>query len=203
MPNLNSRKETYVIGTNSDVVSSANPNGDVGVSALASQTGFFVYSSFAYELWFKDQNGIWGMHKSIAYSGGNTFAWGTNQAFYIKTAQDSGSIKVFKREGAILVDNTPDDGNDEVDSLVVEDTTSLNLLDKSGQEISTVTVGSSDHSGLANLGWAASGHSGAAYSVVMFDANGDAVELSAPAEGQRADKVLKWVSDTELNWVAQ
>lgn len=203
MPNLNSRKEIYVIGTNSDVVGSANPNGDVGVSVLASQTGFFVYSSFAYELWFKDQNGIWGMYKSVAYSGGNTFAWGTNQAFYLKTSEASGDIKVFKREGAILVDNTPDDGNDEVDALVVEDTTSLNLLDKSGQEISTVTVGSSDHSGLTNLGWAASGHLGAAYSVVMFDANGDAVELSAPAEGERTDKVLKWVSDTELNWVAQ
>jgi hypothetical protein len=203
MPNLNSRKETYVIGTDTSVVSSANPNGDVGVSALSSQTGFFVYSSFAYELWFKDQNGIWGMHKAISASGGNTFAWGTNQAFYLKTAQDSGSIKVFKREGAILVDTTPDDGNEEADALVVEDTTSLALLDKSGQEISTVSVGSSDHSGLTNLGWAASGHSGAAYSVVMFDENGYAVELAAPAEGQRADKVLKWVSDTELNWVAQ
>jgi hypothetical protein len=203
MPNLNLRKETYVIGTDSSVVSSANPNGAVGIDSLSSQTGFFIYSSFAYELWFKDQNGIWGMYKSVASSGGNTFAWGTNQAFYIKTTQDSGSIKVFKREGAILIDNTPDDGNDEADALVVEDSTSLSLLDKSGQEISTVTVGSSDHSGLANLGWAASGHSGAAYSVVMFDENGAAVELSAPAEGQRADKVLKWVSDTELNWVAQ
>jgi len=203
MPNLSSRKEIYVIGTDSDIVSSANPNGDVGVSGLSSQTGFFVYSSFAYELWFKDQNGIWGMHKSISNSGGNTFAWGTNQAFYIKTAEASGNVKVFKREGAILVDNTPDDGNDEADALVIEDTTSLNLLDKSGQEISTVSVGSSDHSGLTNLGWDVCGHSGAAYSVVMFDANGDAVELSAPAEGERTDKVLKWVSDTELNWVAQ
>ena len=203
MPNLSSRKEIYTIGTDSDIISSANPNGDVGVSALASQTGFFVYSSFAYELWFKDQNGIWGMYKSVSTSGGNTFAWGTNQAFYLKTSEVSGNIKVFKRDGAILVDNTPNDGNDEVDSLVVEDATSLNLLDKSGQEISTVSVGSSDHADLTNLGWDVSGHSGAAYSVVMFDANGDAVELSAPAQGERTDKVLKWVSDTELNWVAQ
>lgn len=203
MPNLNSRKETYVIGSDASIISSANPNGDVGVSALSSQTGFFVYSPFAYELWFKDQNGIWGMHKSISASGGNTFAWGTNQAFYLKTDEVAGSIKVFKREGAILVDTTPNDDNEEADALVVQDTTSLALLDKTGQEISTVSVGSSDHSGLTNLDWSASGHSGAAYSVVMFDSNGDAVELSAPAEGQRTDKVLKWVSDTELNWVAQ
>lgn len=203
MPNLVSRKETYVIGSDVNIINSSSPSGDVGMSSSASQTGFFVYSSFAYELWFKDQNGIWGMYKSIASSGGNTFAWGTNQAFYIKTSEVSGQVSVFKREGAILIDNTPNDGNDEVDSLVIEDTTSLSLLDKSGQAISTVSVGSSDHSVLSNLGWAASGHSGAAYSVVMFDANGDAVELAPPAEGQRTDKVLKWVSDTEINWVAQ
>lgn len=203
MPNLNSRKETYVIGTDTSVISSANPNGAVGIDSLSAQTGFFVYSSFAYELWFKDQNGIWGMYKAISTSGGNTFAWGTNQAFYLKTSEGSGDIKVFKREGAILVDNTPGDDNDEVDSLVIEDATSLSLLDKSGQEISTVSVGSSDHSSLTNLGWAASGHSGAAYSVVMFDSNGAAVEVAAPAEGSRADKVLKWTSDTEIGWVAQ
>ena len=203
MPNLVSRKETYVIGTHSDIISSANPNGDVGVTKLESQTGFFVYSSIDYELWFKDQNGIWGMHKAFTVEGGNTFAWGTNQAFYLKTAEGSGSINVFKRTGAILVDSTPLDGNDDVDALVVEDATSMALLDKTGQEISTISVGASDHSGLSNLAWSDSGHSGAAFSVVMFDANGDAVELQAPAQGQRADKVLKWVSDTEINWVAQ
>jgi len=203
MPNLVSRKETYKIGTHSDIISSANPNGDVGVSALSSQTGFFVYSSIDYELWFKDQNGIWGMHKSFTGKGGNTFAWGTNQAFYIKTAEGSGSVNVFKRSGAILIDSTPQDGNDDADSLVVEDATSMALLDKTGQEISTISVGASDHSGLSNLAWSASGHSGAAFSVVMFDENGDAVEVQAPAQGQRIDKVLKWTSDTELGWVAQ
>jgi len=203
MPNLNSRKETYTIGAQTDIINSANPNGAIGVDSLSSQTGFFIYSSFAYELWFKDQNGIWGMYKSISTSGGNTFAWGTNQAFYLKTSEASGDIKVFKREGAILIDNTPGDGNDEVDALVIEDATSLSLLDKSGQEISTVSVGSSDHSTLTNLGWTACGHSGAAFSVVMFDANGDAVELQAPAAGSRTDKVLKWTSDTEVSWADQ
>ncbi len=203
MPNLISRKEIYVIGTDTDIISSANPNGDVGVSASSSQTGFFVHSSIAYELWFKDQNGIWGMYKTVASSGGHTYAWGTNQAFYLKTAEVSGDIKVFKREGAILIDSTPNDGDDTTDTLVVEDDTSLALLDKSGQEISTISVSSSDHSALTNLGWTVCGHTGAAYSVVMFDANGDAIELQAPAEGARANKVLKWVSDTEVNWVAQ
>jgi hypothetical protein len=203
MPNLNSRKETYVLGSDTSVINSTNPSGAVGVDSLSAQTGFFVYSSFAYELWFKDQNGIWGMYKAISTSGGNTFAWGTNQAFYLKTSEVSGDIKVFKREGAILVDNTPGDDNDEPDALVIEDATSLSLLDKSGQEISTVSVGSSNHTELTNLGWTASGHSGAAYSVVMFDANGAAVEVAAPAEGSRADKVLKWTSDTEIGWVAQ
>jgi hypothetical protein len=203
MPNLNSRQETYVLGSDTSVINSTNPSGAVGVDSLSAQTGFFVYSSFAYELWFKDQNGIWGMYKAISTSGGNTFAWGTNQAFYLKTSEVSGDIKVFKREGAILIDNTPSDDNDEPDALVIEDATSLSLLDKSGQEISTVSVGSSNHADLTNLGWTTSGHSGAAYSVVMFDANGAAVEVQAPAEGSRADKVLKWTSDTEIGWVAQ
>ena len=203
MPNLNSRKETYSIGSHADVIGSANPNGDVGISALASQTGFFVYSSFAYELWFKDQNGIWGMYKTVAGGGGHSFAWGTNQAFYFKTSEASGSIKVFKRDGAILIDSTPNDGDDTADSLVIEDQISLALLDKSGQQVSTVSVGSSDHASLTNLDWTVSGHSGLPYSVVMFDENGDAVELVPPAQGQRTDKVLKWVSNTEISWVAQ
>ena len=204
MPNyLISRKETYKVGTHSEVIDSANPNGDVGVTKTESHTGFFVHTSIDYELWFKDQNGIWEMYKAFTGKGGNTFAWGTNQAFYLKTAAGSGRIKVYKRIGAILIDSTPQDNNDSADSLVVEDATSMALLDKTGQEISTISVGSSDHSSLSNLEWNASGHTGAAYSVVMFDENGSAVEISAPAVGQRADKVLKWVSDTEINWVAQ
>lgn len=203
MPNLVSRKETYTIGSDTQIIDSSNPSGDIGVSKLESQTGFFVYSSIDYELWFKDQNGIWGMHKSITVSGGNTFAWSTNQAFYLKTSEVSGDVKIYKREGAILIDNTPSDGNDEVDALVIEDSTSLTLLDKSGQQVSTVSVGSSDHSGLTNLAWTDSGHSGAAYSVVIFDENGDAVELQAPIQNERSGKVLKWVSDTEINWADQ
>lgn len=203
MPNLNSRKKIYTIGEHTDIISSNNPNGDVGVSALESQTGFFIFSDFSYELWFKDQNGIWGSYKSFPNGGGNTFAWGTNQAFYLKTAEASGNIKVFRRDGPILIDSTPDDGNDEIDALIVEDATSLSLLDRTGQQISSISVGSSNHATLANLEWNVSGHRGVPFSIVMFDENGVTQEIAPPAEGSRTDKVLKWTSNTEIGWVSQ
>jgi hypothetical protein len=131
---------------------------------------------------------------------GRTFPWGSNTAAYLQTSDISPSFYVFKRTGAIEYDSDVSDATDEKDTLLVEDVTQFNIAAPSGDS-SVTTIGVTAHDELTNLEWSACGHTGGVYAVVMFDANGDAMEIAAPAVGERAGKALKWTSDTELAWV--
>ena len=186
-----------------DVVGVNAPNaGTVGIVKSIGETGFFVYSSNAYNIWFKNQADTWVIYQVITepMQDGRTFPWGDNTTAYIQTSDVSPAFRVFKRSGAIEYDGDTTDASDEKDTLMVVNTTQFNIAAPSGDS-SVTQIGVSAHDELTNLGWDVCGHTGGAFAIVMFDADGAAVEVTAPVAGERAGKALKWTSDTVLAWV--
>jgi hypothetical protein len=203
MASLSSNKVIFD-STSTDVIGSLAPDGlTIGIEKGSEQTGFFVYSVDAYNLWFKDSNGNWGLYQTITepMADGRTYPWGNNVAVYIQTSTASPRFYVFRRTGALEYDSDPTDGVDSADTMLVKDQSEFNIMAPGGDQ-ATVSIGVTLHGDLEDLGWTASGHIGNAYSVVMFDASGNPIEIAAPASGSREGKVLQWISNTELAWVA-
>ena len=203
MASLSSNKVIFD-STSTDVLGSLAPTGaTIGIEKGAEQTGFFVYSVSAYNIWFKDAGGSWNLYQTITepMEDGRTFPWGSNTAAYIQTSAASPRFYVFRRTGALEYDSDPSDADDSADTMLVKDQNQFNIMAPGG-DAAVVNVGVTLHSDLQDLGWTDCGHTGNAYSVVMFDANGDATQIAPPADGERAGKALKWISNTELAWVA-
>jgi hypothetical protein len=198
---LSSNKVKFT-SASTDVVGSNAPSTEDGIVKSLGETGFFVYSPNAYNIYFKSEGGSWVLYQAITepMQDGRTFPWGANTAAFIQTSDVSPMFFVFKRTGAIEYDSDVSDATDEKDTLMVEDVTQFNIAAPSG-ESSVTQIGVSSHDELTNLGWDVCGHTGGAFAIVMFDANGAAIEVTAPAAGERAGKALKWTSDTELAWV--
>ena len=84
-------------------------------------TGFYVYCYQAYTLFLKDAGGAWNEFATIDPSAetgspierfGETFEWGDNTALYIKT-NPGVAVQLYARQGALVVDNTPNDKTDD------------------------------------------------------------------------------------------
>ena len=198
---LSSTKQKFN-SDNADVVGGNAPADQEGILKSLGETGFFVHSRHAYAIWFKNQEGTWVLYQSITepMKDGRTFPWGSNTAAYLQTNSVGASFWVFPRTGAINYDGDVTDNDDSMDTLMVANQTQFNISSPSGDS-SVTKIGVTDHSELENLEWDSCGHTGGAFAIVMFDENGDPVEIAAPAAGERAGKALKWTSDTELAWV--
>jgi len=198
---LSSTKQKFN-SDNTDVVGGNAPADQEGILKSLGETGFFVHSRYAYAIWFKNQEGTWVLYQSITepMKDGRTFPWGSNTAAYLQTNSVGASFWVFPRTGAINYDGDVTDNDDSMDTLMVANQTQFNISAPSGDS-SVTKIGVTDHSELDSLEWSSCGHTGGAHSIVMFDENGDPVEIAAPAAGERAGKALKWTSDTELAWV--
>ena len=198
---LSSSKVKFT-SANTDVVGQNAPSTEDGIVKSIGETGFFVYSSNAYNVYFKNELGNWVIYQTITepMKDGRSFPWGTNTAAFIQTMDASPFFFVFPRTGAMEYDADVTDADDSEDTLMVTNETQFNIAAPSGNS-SITKIGVTDHTELENLEWNASGHTGGVFAIVMFDGNGDAVEIAAPAAGERAGKALKWTSDTELAWV--
>lgn len=198
---LNSSKNKFN-SANADVVGGNAPNAQEGILKSVGETGFFVHSPHAYAIWFKNQAGNWVLYQTITepMKDGRAFPWGDNTAAFLQTNSAGAFFFVFPRTGAIEYDSDVTDADDSDNTSMVKNESEFNIASPSGNAAVT-KIGVTDHSELENLEWDSCGHTGGAYSVVMFDENGDPVEIAAPAAGERAGKALKWTSDTELAWV--
>jgi len=198
---LSSSKVKFT-SANTDVVGQNAPSTEDGIVKSVGETGFFVYSSNAYNIYFKNEAGSWVIYQTITepMKDGRSFPWGPNTAAFIQTMDASPFFFVFPRTGAMEYDADVTDTNDSNDTLMVVNESQFNIAAPSGDS-SVTQIGVSAHDELTNLGWDVCGHTGGAFAIVMFDANGAAVEITAPVAGERAGKALKWTSDTVLAWV--
>jgi hypothetical protein len=201
MPILSSSKNKFD-SANTDVVGGNAPSTEEGITKSIGETGFFVYSPNAYAIWFKDESGYWALYQTITepMKDGRSFPWGANTAAFIQTNEAGAFFFIFPRTGAIEYDGDVTDADDSEDTLMVANESQFNISAPSGAS-SVTKIGVTDHSELDNLDWDTCGHTGGAFSIVMFDSAGNPVEIPAPAAGERAGKALKWTSDTELAWV--
>lgn len=119
------QRNTFSIDDGNDVIGTSSPSGSVGIVKTAGHTGFFIYSPQSYTLWLKDSVGTWSSFQSISnsasgYRGGQTFAWYDFTAAYIVTAESSHTVHVYGRDGAVLVDGDPTDGDQSMNTLVMD-----------------------------------------------------------------------------------
>lgn len=139
-----SQNTKYTNTDNPEIISSAAPTGVMGMQNTSGDSGFFVYSEKPYTLWLRDSLGSWIAHQTFTSENlvtATTFQWGVNQAAYFQTAESSHDVYVIGRSGALLIDSTPSDGSNAIDSIVLDNGTSLRVFGAS----STVTVTESTH----------------------------------------------------------
>ena len=119
------QRNTFSIGDSNDVIGTSSPTGSVGIEKTVGHTGFFIYSPQSYTLWLKNSSGVWASYQSISnsasgYQGGQTFAWYDFTAAYIVTTESSHTVHVYGRDGAVLVDGDPTDGDQSMSTLVMD-----------------------------------------------------------------------------------
>ena len=134
MASLSSNKVIFD-STSTDVLGSLAPTGaTIGIEKGAEQTGFFVYSVSAYNIWFKDAGGSWNLYQTITepMEDGRTFPWGSNTAAYIQTSAASPRFYVFRRTGALEYDSDPSDADDSADTMLVKDQNQFNIMAPGG-----------------------------------------------------------------------
>jgi hypothetical protein len=164
-------------------MSSAAPSSETGIEKSAGQEGFFIYTSKAFDLWFKDANGAWSLYDSYGLADitdGVAFSWNTNTAAFVRTQEASHQISVF----VIQTKTVGSFGNQEQTTL---SSVGHDRLD--------------EHSNYKRVRMQNSGHTGEAYAIAVFDANGEASYISAPVSGQREGKTLGWDENGALGWI--
>jgi hypothetical protein len=179
---LQNRRTAFSL-TNTDVMSSAAPSSEAGIEKSDGQEGFFIYTSKAFDLWFKDANGAWSLYNSYGLADiadGVAFSWNTNTAAFIRTQEASHQISVF----VIQTKTVGSFGNQEQTSV---SSAGLDRL--------------KEHSNYKRVRMQNSGHTGEAYAIAIFDANGEASYVSAPVSGQREGKALGWDENGALGWI--
>ena len=139
----------YDIDNNPEIISSSVPTGAMGIEKTSGDNGFFVYSQKPYTLWLKDSLGTWSVHQTFTSENlvnGSSFKWGVDQAAYFQTSESPHDIYVYTRQGALLIDSTPTDGNNVIDALVLDDASTLKILGSSAaattESVHTISSGS-------------------------------------------------------------
>lgn len=179
---LQNRRTTFSL-TDTDVISSSTPSSEAGIEKSAGQEGFFIYTSKAFDLWFKDANGAWSLYDSYGLADiadGVAFSWNTNTAAFVRTQEASHQVSVF----VIQTKTVGSFGNQEQTTL---SSVGYDRLD--------------EHSNYKRVRMQNSGHTGEAYAIAVFDASGEASYISAPVSGQREGKTLGWDENGALGWI--
>jgi hypothetical protein len=180
---LQNRRTVFDLSS-SDVISSAAPSSEAGIEKSDGQDGFFIYTSKVFDLWFKDENGAWSLHDSYGIpeiTDGVAFSWNNNTAAFVRTQEASHQIAVF----------------------IIETKTVGSFGNQEQTTLSSVGYDRlSEHSNYKRIRMQNSGHTGEAYAIAVFDANGDASYISAPVSGQREGKALGWDENGALGWVS-
>jgi len=119
------QRNTFSVGDGNSVIGTSSPSGSVGIEKTVGHTGFFIYSPQSYTLWLKDSLGAWASYQSInntisGYQGGMVFAWYDFTAAYIVTSDSSHVVHVYGRDGALLVDGDPTDGDQSMSTLIMD-----------------------------------------------------------------------------------
>ena len=143
MPELAAGMNKFQKSEDTTIISQNPPVGDVGIAKTSGDTGIFVYSQAAYSIWFKS-GGTWTVHQTFTSEDlipASAFRWAPGATHvYFQTSELEHSIYVHGRDGALLIDNTPSDGTNEVDALVLDATNSLKIFGTS-ETVTTITTG--------------------------------------------------------------
>jgi hypothetical protein len=142
MPELAEGKSKFSKSQDTTIISDSMPAGDVGVSKTSGDTGIFVYSELPYAIWFKSA-GIWAQHQTFTSENlvaGSAFRWapGTTHV-YFQTSESEHTIYVFRRTGPLLIDNTPNNNDNVIDSLVLDPASTLSIFGTSDSSVTTAT----------------------------------------------------------------
>ena len=179
---LQNRRTVFSL-SNSEVMSDSAPTSEAGITKSEGHDGFFIYSDKAFTLWFKDQAGNWSSYNTynlIDLDDGVAFSWGSNTAAFVQTSEASHSIAVF------IIETKTVGQYKNIENKTLNEA-GLNRLDI--------------HSNYKRVRMQNSGHTGEAYAIAIFDANGDASYVSAPVSGQREGKALGWDENGALGWI--
>ena len=109
-----STPEAFVVG--------ATPTTQSGFLKESDQVGLFVYSSSAYKIYFKNSSDEWVRHADIqsipVNNRGMTYPWGDYTAVCFAASAANAKIHIHVKRGTILYDTTPEDPNDNANSLL-------------------------------------------------------------------------------------
>ena len=130
MGQLTLQNQHFIEGVNTDFIGQSAPVAQVGEVRDQTHSGFFIYATADYTLWFKTAAGSWIQHQQVSSIDptSRTFSWSDNIAFYLQATDVSQVFYITARDGALLIDNTPADGSDAVDTLVLSTATSLRVF---------------------------------------------------------------------------
>ena len=135
--------QNFQTSVDSTIIASANPSGAVGLAKEAGDIGIFVYSELPYSIWFKEA-GVWSLHQSFTSENlvnGSSFRWSADSTHvYFQTSEPQHKIYVTGRSSNILVDGTPSDGDNSVDTIVLDADTTLRILGSSDTTTTTATT---------------------------------------------------------------
>jgi len=105
------------LGTPEAFVVGQTPTTQVGFEKVAGQTGIFVFARDKYKIYFKNTAGQWVQHADITQvpvvNKGLTYPWGDYTAVCFAAINPKLEIHVHVKTSNILVDNTPNDPNDD------------------------------------------------------------------------------------------
>lgn len=140
MPELTAGMNNFQKSEDTTIISENVPSGDVGISKTSGNTGIFVYSLSPYTIWFKSA-GSWAAHQTFTSENlvvDATFRWPPEATHvYFQTSELEHSIYVLARTGALLIDNTPSDDNNQIDAIVLDAESTLKIF---GSQATTTTV---------------------------------------------------------------
>ena len=142
MPELAEGKNKFEKSQDTTIISDSAPTGDVGISKTSGDTGIFVYSELPYTIWFKS-GGVWAQYKAHASEDllfSNAYRWapGATHVFF-QTSESEHAIYVFARTGALLIDSTPNNNDNVIDALVLDDASTLSIFGSSDNSVTTET----------------------------------------------------------------
>jgi len=140
MPELSAGQNIIKESTHPTIVGSGAPTGEVGITKSPdTQTGIFIYTTSPYIIWTKD-SGVWSVWQTFTAENlvpDSTFRWVPGRtAFYLQTAVAGHTFYAYKRSGALLIDNTPTDNNNVIDTLVLSPADTLRVF---GAATTTIT----------------------------------------------------------------
>ena len=137
--------DTIVIveGVDTDVIGTSDPNLQAGAVKESGQVGFFIVSEIPYSIYFKNNVGLWSATPAVAFTSGTlqktfAFEWGTNTAFYIKTATSGHKMFAKPSSSNIVVDSDLTDGDFTRTKIVIGNQISTILGDVTGGTVAVL-----------------------------------------------------------------